>query len=93
MKSLLHGALAFRAILALMLIAVALRASTPQTGLAQSNVVRFPATGKELKGKFLKYWNKHGGLAQQGYPISNELQEISDVDGNTLNVKTIAAAK
>src|SRR5438105_13963632 len=66
-----------------MLIAVALRASTPQTGLAQSNVVRFPATGKELKGMFLEYWNSHGGLAQQGYPISNELQEISGVDGNT----------
>ena len=36
MKSLPYGALAFRAILALMLIAVALRASTPQTGLVQS---------------------------------------------------------
>ena len=87
MKSLLYSALAFGAILALMLIAVALRASTPQTGLAQSNVVRFPATGKELKGKFLEYWNSHGGLAQQGYPISDEFKERSTVDGREYTVQ------
>ena len=44
MKSLLQGALAFGAILALMLIAVALRASTPQTGLVQSNLGTPPAS-------------------------------------------------
>src|SRR5436309_3301760 len=70
-----------------MLIAVALRASTPQTGLAQSNVVRFPATGKELKGKFLEYWNSHGGLAQQGYPISDVFQEKSDLNSQTYTVQ------
>lgn len=41
----------------------------------------FTETGKSVKGKFLQYWNAHGGLAQQGYPISNEMQEQSDIDG------------
>lgn len=29
----------------------------------------FPETGRTIKGKFLKYWDKHGGLPQQGYPM------------------------
>jgi hypothetical protein len=32
-------------------------------------------------GKFLAYWREHGGLAQQGYPISDEFTEVSDLDG------------
>lgn len=47
----------------------------------------FPATGKTVSGRFLDYWDANGGLAQQGYPISNELQEKSDVDGNTYTVQ------
>ena len=78
---------AFSAILALTLISVPLQASVPQVGLAQTNVVRFPETGKELRGKFLEYWNSHGGLAQQGYPISDEFQEKSETDGKTYTVQ------
>src|SRR3954447_16747493 len=37
----------------------------------------FPETGKTVQGRFLDYWNTHGGLMQQGYPISNEMQEQS----------------
>src|SRR5205085_8995363 len=35
----------------------------------------FPETGKRVSGPFLKYWQDHGGLAQQGYPISNAMLE------------------
>lgn len=38
-------------------------------------------TGKHLGGKFLEYWKTHGGVAQQGYPISNEFVEKSDTNG------------
>src|SRR6478735_276772 len=31
----------------------------------------FPETGKAVSGLFLDYWNAHGGLAQQGLPISD----------------------
>ena len=32
-------------------------------------------------GKFLAYWQSHGGLAQQGYPISEEFLETSALNG------------
>ncbi len=41
----------------------------------------FRETGFTVGGKFLDYWNKNGGLPQQGYPISNEFTEISDLNG------------
>ena len=47
----------------------------------------FPETGHTVKGLFLTYWETHGGLAQQGYPISEELQEQSDTDGKTYTMQ------
>ncbi len=47
----------------------------------------FPETGKRLGGVFLDYWTRHGGLAQQGYPISDEFTEKSDLDGNSYKVQ------
>ncbi len=41
----------------------------------------FQETGHRLGGKFLDYWKSHGGLAQQGYPISDEFMEKSDLNG------------
>jgi plastocyanin len=40
----------------------------------------FKETGKSVRGKFLQYWQKNGGLAQQGYPISEEMVERSETD-------------
>ncbi len=47
----------------------------------------FPETGHTVKGRFLTYWNNHGSLAQQGYPITEELQEQNETDGNTYTVQ------
>lgn len=41
----------------------------------------FPETGKTVGGRFLEYWQQNGGLAQQGYPISEPFTEQSDLDG------------
>lgn len=41
----------------------------------------FPETGKTVCGQFMQYWLTHGGLPQQGYPISNEFTEVSDLNG------------
>ncbi len=38
-------------------------------------------------GEFLTYWNVHGGLAQQGFPISDVLDEKSETDGMTYKVQ------
>lgn len=48
---------------------------------AQIECQTFKETGKTLCGRFLQYWQQNGGLAQQGFPISNELQEVSDLNG------------
>jgi polysaccharide biosynthesis protein PslG len=50
-------------------------------------VQTFPETGKTVRGRFLAYWQSHGGLAQQGYPISEEMQEKSDTDGKVYTVQ------
>src|SRR5437667_337856 len=54
---------------------------------AQSGSHYFPETNHTVKGRFLAYWEQHGGLAQQGYPISDEFQEVSTLDGNTYTVQ------
>lgn len=58
-----------------------------QTPNTSSGSVLFPPTGKRLGGRFLQYWNTHGGLAQQGYPISDEFTEQSDLDGKSYRVQ------
>jgi hypothetical protein len=57
------------------------------TTVAQEQSRQFPETGRTVKGKFLQYWDSHGGLTQQGYPISDEMQERSDTDGKTYTVQ------
>jgi pimeloyl-ACP methyl ester carboxylesterase len=47
----------------------------------------FTDTGKRVGGQFLAYWKSHGGLAQQGFPISDPFQERSDLDGKTYTVQ------
>jgi len=47
----------------------------------------FPETGKTVRGLFLEYWKTHGGLAQQGYPISEEFTEVSDLNGKLYTVQ------
>src|SRR5438034_946303 len=64
-----------------------LTAVPSQVSQAQTNSQTFPQTGKTVSGQFLTYWQSHGGLAQQGYPVSEELQERSDLDGKIYTVQ------
>src|SRR5438552_4158889 len=73
--------------IALILVAMTLLALGPAPGQAQGTSRTFPETGKTVRGRFLEYWNTHGGLAQQGYPISDEMQEKSDTDGKDYTVQ------
>ncbi len=41
----------------------------------------FPETGHSLSYGFLYYWQHQGSLIQFGYPISEELEEVSATDG------------
>ena len=70
-----------------LVIALALPVLGSGSGYAQGTSRTFPETGKTVKGRFLQYWQENGGLAQQGYPISEEMQEQSETDGKTYNVQ------
>ena len=67
-------------------ISGALLIATSST-LAQSTSRTFLETGKTVSGRFLEYWNTHGGLMQQGYPISEEMQEVSETNGKSYTVQ------
>jgi hypothetical protein len=47
----------------------------------------FPETQHWVSGVFLKYWTEHGGLAQQGYPLTEEFVETSKLDGQPHTVQ------
>jgi len=53
----------------------------------------FAETGHSLNFAFLGYWNTHGGLAQFGYPVSEEIQEVSPTDGKTYTVQYFERAR
>lgn len=54
---------------------------------AQAGCQRFDQTGHTLCGRFLQYWQQHGALAQQGYPVSEPFSEMSDTDGKLYTVQ------
>jgi beta propeller repeat protein len=59
----------------------------PPAALPGTGSYTFPETGKTTMGIFLDYWNQHGGLAQQGYPISDVIGEVSELDGQPYTVQ------
>jgi hypothetical protein len=68
------------------------RAASPQPSaqlaqVTQGNCQTFTQTGHTVCGRFLTYWNEHGGLAQQGYPLSEEFVETSQLDGKPYTVQ------
>lgn len=46
----------------------------------------FSETSFCVRGPFLRYWQAHGGLAINGYPISNEFTQVLE-DGNAYTVQ------
>jgi hypothetical protein len=66
----------------------------PVTPFANSpNRVYFPETGHSLKESFLRYWQKNGNVKHFGYPISEELPEISAQDGKVYTVQYFERAR
>lgn len=47
----------------------------------------FPETGHTLSGAFLEFWQQHGGLVTFGYPITEEFDELSLIDGQIHRVQ------
>jgi len=47
----------------------------------------YAQTGHNLCAGFQAYWEKYGGLAVYGYPISEEFQEVNPDTGKTYTVQ------
>ncbi len=47
----------------------------------------YKETGHSLRGGFQAYWEANGSLAQFGYPLTEEFQELNPVDGKTYTVQ------
>lgn len=50
-------------------------ATTPQNAPTTPDTTYYPETRHTLSGAFLRYWQRNGGLALFGYPISEPVQE------------------
>ena len=53
----------------------------------------FRETRHSVKGEFLKFWQTHGGLARFGYPVGEELNEVSPADGKVHIVQYFERAR
>ena len=65
-------------------------AEDPTTG---ADTVYFPQVKHTLSGPFLGYWQRYGGLAQFGYPISEPVLERNSTDGKTYTVQYFERAR
>jgi hypothetical protein len=63
------------------------RSAAPTQQASNRNPVTFRETGKTLGGRFREYWERNGGLAQQGFPITDEFEERSALDGKLYRVQ------
>jgi endonuclease YncB( thermonuclease family) len=81
-----RAAILKRFILFVVLLLLPLVANS-QIAYTQASQITFPETGKTLAGSFLAYWQENGGLAQFGFPISNEISEQSQTDGQSYLVQ------
>jgi hypothetical protein len=53
----------------------------------RSDILWFSRTGHTLQGGFRAYWEQHGGLAQFGYPLTEEFQEYVASVGRNVTVQ------
>jgi spore germination protein len=68
--------------------------SSPGTPVAPKAGARFfPETGHNVSGVFLRYWEERGGLFTFGYPLTEEIIEVSPEDGHTYLVQYFERAR
>ncbi|HET8626738.1 MAG TPA: hypothetical protein VFL91_04935 [Thermomicrobiales bacterium] len=79
-----RGRVLLSAIVLLALCGGAAFAPAPRAAAADSQC--FPETGHCVQGRFLDYWVAHGGLAINGYPLTDEIQQQLE-DGKTYTVQ------
>ena len=75
------------ALLLLLMATLGIGQHAPAHAQVQSACSAFPETNKQVCGIFLAYWQGHGGLPQQGLPMTGEFAEISDTNGKLYTVQ------
>jgi WD40 repeat protein len=65
----------------------------PAAPLASADQTYFSETAHNLGGRFKLYWQKHGGLARFGFPLSEEIEEVSATDGKRYLVQYFERAR
>ncbi|CAA9587461.1 MAG: hypothetical protein AVDCRST_MAG18-4144 [uncultured Thermomicrobiales bacterium] len=58
-----------------------------------NELLYFAETGHTLGGTTLRYWAKFGGLAQFGYPLTEEFPEVSESNGKEYTVQYFERAR
>ncbi len=59
----------------------------------EPNAIYFGETGHNLNGAFRQYWQKFGGLAQFGYPLTEAFDEVNSEDGKIYSVQYFQRAR
>src|SRR4051794_13698398 len=73
---------------------VATLALGPASRPASAAACQFYAdTGHQVCDPFLTYWHDHGGLAQQGLPLTDEFTEVNPSDGKPYAVQYFERAR
>jgi hypothetical protein len=67
--------------------------TAPVANPNQPGVAYFSETGHSLRGVFRSYWERYGGLAQFGFPLTEEYAEQSETDGHTYAVQYFERAR
>ena len=66
---------------ALIIVGLLLSGTLAQAPSARAAAACFAETGFCVRGRFLAYWQAHGQLARNGFPLSEERREVLE-DGN-----------
>jgi len=66
---------------------------TKRINEAIPNTMFFYETGHSLRGVFQTYWEKNGGLAQFGLPLSEEFEELNPADSKVYRTQYFERAK
>ncbi|MFO7171095.1 MAG: cytochrome c [Chloroflexota bacterium] len=53
----------------------------------------FAETGHSVGGQFLEYWQRNGGLERFGYPITEEYNGVSPIDGQVYRMQLFERAR
>jgi hypothetical protein len=65
----------------------------PPPSQPETNRTYFPETGHYLGYGFRYYWERNGGLARFGYPLTEEFREVNPADGKEYTVQYFERAR